>query len=207
MLSRIKIHTGLLILIIFIISCKNSTVKSKSPAVDNNNSISKKDFPVWVEAKDNGLSNSKSINDFNYEIQYKPIEYILAIKGNDSLKATDYEGLHYIDLKLSNNGNPDYLKTNLSNREDYYLRLKYFSFEIQNDLKLIDGKDTLNCVFSHFERTYGITPYIKIVTAFEKNTDSSNDLFFSYHDQLFDNGIIIIPITKAAINNIPKIKI
>src|SRR5690606_6843962 len=115
----------------------------------------------------------------------KPIEYMLYKKNNDSLRSKDFEDLHYFDFTLSHKNLTEYLKINLQEKEDYYHRLKYFSFDIQNDLSLVDGKDSSKCVFSHFERTYGITPYIKIVLAFDKNKESTNDLFFVYHDHIF----------------------
>lgn len=169
--------------------------------------ITKDEYIKWIEDNDHGLNKTKTISDFNYSIQYKPIEYILYKKNNDSLKIKDFDDLHYIDLTLAHKDYSEYLKINLKEKEDYYHRLKYFSFDIQNDLSLVDGKDSSKCVFSHFERTYGITPYIKIVLAFDKNKESTNDLFFVYHDHIFNNGIISIPIERKNINNIPKIKI
>lgn len=172
-----------------------------------NNSVLKDDYTNWIEDQDNGLLKTKEISDFNYVIQYKPVEYILEKKQKDSLLKSDFDNLHYIDLELSHKKFPEYLKIDLQNNEEYYHRLKYYSFEIQNDVNLIDGKDTLKCVFSHFERTYGITPYVKIVMAFEKQNETSSHLIFSYHDQIFDNGIINIPINEKALKEASKIKI
>ena len=99
------------------------------------------------------------------------------------------------------------MKLGLEQKEDYYLRLKYYSFDIQNDLKLIDGQDTMKCVFSHFERTYGILPYIKIVTAFEKSKKQGGDKIFSYNDKTFNKGIVNLMVKDKALKNIPDIKI
>lgn len=170
-------------------------------------SVTKKEYIEWVENPLNGLNNNKTLGDFSYTIQYKPLEYIVIKKNNELNEKKDFQNLHYIDLTLSNKMYSEYLKIGLEQKEDYYHRLKYFSFGIENDVKLIDGKDSLRCVFSHYERTYGITPYIKIVMAFEKKEESKENLFFTYHDQLFNNGIISIPIKRDELNNIPKIKI
>lgn len=205
-LNKVIIHINLIIISLGGLSCNHSTTNDITEFISSETSIAKKEYPKWVESKENGLNNLKIINKFNYEIQYKPIEYILAKKNYDSLKVSDYDNLHYIDLKLSHEDFQEYLKIDLVEQNDYYHRLKYFSFEIQNDVQLIDGNDTLKCIFSHFERTYGITPYIKIVMAFEKNIGSKNDLYFSYHDQVFNNGIIILPVKNEALKNIPQIK-
>jgi hypothetical protein len=206
-LSKAILDIGLILCLLFVSACTSNSAPKKEATIEVvDGYVSYEDYPAWVAHLNNGLSKTKEISAFKYAIQYKPIEYILSKKNKDTLVASDFEDLHYIDLTLSHADYPAYLKIDLVAKNDYYARLKYFSFEIQNDLKLIDGADTLKCVFSHFERTYGITPYIKIVTAFEKNPTSKNDLYFTYHDQLFNNGIIILPVKQKALKNIPKIK-
>lgn len=169
--------------------------------------LTKNEYVNWIESPENGIKKVRTLDGFKYAIQYKPIEYIILKKNKDAVKTSDYEDLHYIDLELSHTDFPEFMKLGLEEKEDYYHRLKYYSFDIQNDLKLIDGKDTMRCVFSHFERTYGILPYIKIVTAFEKSKNQGGDKTFSYDDKIFNKGIINIKIKDQALKNIPEIKI
>jgi hypothetical protein len=168
-------------------------------------SLTKKEYVKWIETPENGLKKNKTVEGFYYEIQYKPVAYIVIKKNSDSITVKDYEALHYIDLELSHKDFPELMKLGLEQQEDYYHRLKYYSFDIQNDLTLIDGQDTMKCVFSHFERTYGILPYIKIVAAFEKSKKQGGDKTFSYTDKIFNKGIINLKIKEKALKNIPKI--
>jgi len=170
------------------------------------NVLPKKEYTAWVEDVENGLSAIKTVDDAVYKIQYKPIDYILSKKNKDSLTNTDYEDLHYIDLYLSNKLNPEYLKNKLNSKEEYYYRLQYFSSEVENDISLKQGDKPLKCLFTHYERSYGIEPHIKIVLAFEKNATNKEDLVFSYHDQMFNNGVVNMVIKESSLKNIPQVK-
>lgn len=79
-LNKVIIHINLIIISLGGLSCNHSTTNDITEFISSETSIAKKEYPKWVESKENGLNNLKIINKFNYEIQYKPIEYILAKK-------------------------------------------------------------------------------------------------------------------------------
>ncbi len=170
----------------------------------------------YVESEENGLNVSKKIGNVTYNIQYKPKPYLVLRKEgpqrvqsepwNDLMNG--YDDVHYVDLRLKSSSGWDFLKSDVKQTEDYFLRIKYLSSDIQRDVSLIQGQDTLNCVFSHFERTYGMTPYANVVLAFEKPTKvEDHPLTFVYHDRLTNGGIVKIQLTESALSNIPNLKI
>lgn len=50
--------------------------------------------------------------------------------------------------------------------QDYEEMVKYLAFEIKNDFILFNQLDTLNCTFSHFERTYNLDSKITVSGTF-----------------------------------------
>jgi hypothetical protein len=67
----------------------------------------------------------------------------------------------------------------------------YSAFEMQKDIYLVDGMDTLPCVMFHFERSFDVTPFGHFSIAFE---NSGNRRFTEkqivFTDRLFNNGTI-----------------
>lgn len=84
------------------------------------------------------------------------------------------------------------LQYELTSEEEYKRRVEYYSFHINNDIKLVSKTDTLKCLFSTFERTYGVSPDITINCYFEK--PKANNLSSGYtivfEDRYFNCGIV-----------------
>ncbi len=98
------------------------------------------------------------------------------------------------------------LKVKLNNEGEYYGRIEYFSFAMQNDFKLLDKTDTLDCVLYHFERVYGLASYATFVLGFPKRTNNS-DLKILFNDKVFNNGNIIMTIEQNTLEHLPKLKL
>lgn len=175
----------------------------------------------WVESDDNGLKVSKAIGDFTFTALYKPLEYLALSELRDSItkkavedKVSEYEGMQYFTFRISaKDQQKELLKVNIKSDNEYYNRIEYFSFKMQNDLKLIDGKDTLNCILFHFERVYGLAPFATFVVGFpltkeeEKNMKKKtyNDKTFFYDDRVFGTGHIYMTIKEKNLNQIPEL--
>lgn len=149
-----------------------------------------------VEDRENGYVREKKIENFTYTAYQKPTEYLLAKarieKGNDSLSANDFEDLQYFDLRIRvEDFNQEFMKYDLSDAGQYKDRVNYCAFNMQNDLKLVEGKDTLRCVLFHFERTFNTVPYGHFLLAFEKGSIKTNTIkTLIFRDGLFNNGIL-----------------
>ncbi len=170
----------------------------------------------WCENQENELKQSKQIGDFTFSAFYQPLDY-LAIKElnkeelmnskNFSEKVKEYGEMTYCSFRMENSkANSELLKTDLSSDQQYYGRLEYMSFKMQEDFKLIQGKDTLPCSMYHFERIYNLAPYATFVLGFPK-TNSKEDIKLWFHDKVFNNGIVILNFKTESVHNLPKLEI
>jgi len=150
----------------------------------------------FVQSEENGYIKNKLIGNINYSSILKPIDYMIAKKRIDendpNLKASNFEDLQYFDLRIEvKDHNSEFIKYDLESPQQYEERVKYCSFEMQHDIKLIDGKDTLECVLFHFERAFNVVPYGHFILGFEtKNKKVIEGKTLCFDDHLFNQGII-----------------
>lgn len=174
--------------------------------------LSPREYVAWVEDKNNGLKVEKEIEEFTYLLQYKPFEYVALMElkketvGSLELnkKIEEYDGLQYYTFRISTDSRMELLKKNLNEANDYYGRIQYFSFDMQKDLKLIEGKDTLDCVLFHFERVYGLAPYATFVLGFPLTEGTNNKTLF-YDEQIFGAGKIFLTVQSKNCKKLPSV--
>jgi hypothetical protein len=193
----------------------NGVLNALFRSVPETGPLTPADYIEWCENEANGLKQTKEIGDFKFSAFMTPVDY-LALKElkqdelPDAKKVAagkkEYEGLTYFSFRIENTKQQDeLLKINLSSDNEYYGRLEYFSFKMQQDFKLIAGNDTVACGLYHFERIYGLAPYATFVVGFPA-TSKNEDLKLWYHDNIFNNGIIILNFNKEIVNHLPKLK-
>ncbi|MEN0049143.1 MAG: hypothetical protein AAF806_18940 [Bacteroidota bacterium] len=166
-----------------------------------------KDYLQWIEQEKNGLLVKQQIDHIEYGCQYKPKTY-LVLKRNPKLPVKDfeqaleeYEDLHYFSLLIK-----EQAKATSLNQQQKADKVKYYSFQIQQDLRLVEGRDTLACVFAHYDPSYGIRDYEKILLAFEKREVVSNDdLELLLYNRIEDHHAKMM-IQRENIIQIPSIK-
>ncbi|HSH65042.1 MAG TPA: hypothetical protein VLB84_04400, partial [Bacteroidia bacterium] len=138
----------------------------------------------WMENPKNGLHASEIVGDFEFDLQYKPLSYVALksmkkekVNKEELLKSMQEMGdLQYYTLRINSaNGKGEMLRTNLSAADEYFYRVQYFSFQLKKDLYLLDGKDSLPCVFAHFERTYAISPNNNFILAFPVSQEEKKE--------------------------------
>ena len=75
--------------------------------------------------------------------------------------------------------------------ENRALDMRYLSMGIQNDISLINGKDTLPCSIFHFENNGGITPYIRFEIGFDlTKTQDQQESTVLINDRLYNHCMI-----------------
>lgn len=198
---------------------------SENVSADKTITLAPDEYVKWIENNDNGIKVAKKIGDFTYAALFKPYEYVALTelkkdsinKKNVQQKINECDGLQYFTFRISaENQKEELLKVNLNSEQDYYSRIEYFSFKMQNDLKLIDGKDTLDCALFHFERVFGLAPYATFVLGFpltreemkitesgKKNSYKNKTLLFE--DRTFGAGNIYMTIKQENLNRIPEL--
>jgi hypothetical protein len=169
-------------------------------------------YVSWVDDKANKLKVEKTIEEFTYSFQFQPLEYI-AIKDlhKAEIKETElkskieeYKDLQYFTFKISTESQTELLKKNLSGTDEYYGRIQYFSFDMQRDLKLIDGTDTLDCVLFHFERVFGLAPYAVFNLGFPATGKNGSKTLF-YDEKIFGAGKLYLTIQSKNIKKVPSV--
>ena len=175
--------------------------------------LSPEKFIIWVEDEDNGLSLTKEFNDVNFQILYKPINYIVAkelINGGlkkDQIQKRIIElgDMNYFTLRIKSNNSNEVLSANINEEAEYNQRLEYFMGDMQNDINLIEGTDTIPCALHHFERSYSLAPYNSFVIGFSKTKNTDADKVFVFEDRVLGTGKVMFKIKKNDINNIPNV--
>lgn len=178
---------------------------------DDNIIKSPEEYINWVESNKAIISNEKQIGELNFGLLLKPLDYVilndLDTLSYDSymLHKNKYDGMQYyvftIGLK-SEQG--DLLKSGLASIPNYSQLVEYLAFHIEHDLKLIDGDTELECSMFHFERTYGLRPYVNFMLAFPRQPQSSySTKTLVYDDKIFNTGIVKLSITSDALECIP----
>ena len=209
------------IIIFFMFSSLGCSSVAKNDSPDEKVVYSKEELE---KAKEN-LSSEKKIDKFTFSAIYKPWDYIIAIENKGIISKAELEkkreeifDLQYYTFKIKyNDDNVELLMAGLSSKDQYYGRIQYFSFEMQNDIKLIDGKDTLDCALFHFERTYGLASEATFSLGFpltkeEEAEKRDNPEIMNkaktliYDDKALGIGRVYVTIEERKLNNIPEIK-
>lgn len=217
-----------LLLIIFVASScqkgKNGFVNKTLNSIGFNSTNNKEALTIneiqnYIIDPSNGLVKTKQINEFKYQIKYKPVDYVIASEVSEKHvitkkeyleKLQELDGLQYFDIRIEVDGlNGELIKYNLSSEIEYERRVEYLAFKMQNDIKLIDGSDTSDCVLYHMERAYDVVPYATILLGFKKSKDINglNDKTIVFRDYLFNNGIIKFTFIPADIQRVPNLQI
>ena len=176
------------------------------------------EYVKWVENPDNGLLVQTEQEGFIFKLQYKPIEYIIAVQERRKRlpEATvtqarkELSGMQYFTFKIRPEKEDQALldKTKMTVSE-FDQRLGYFSFSMQKDLLLVDGQDSLPCLLFHHEPTYGLTGEETFLLGFdlpiEPSLYSPKELL--YKDSFLGTGQVSVTIQEAALTSIPALNL
>lgn len=198
-----KVYTYWYLVFLFIVvGCKSDVKSSELNALYTQN--------------ESAFKKSKQIGEFQIGLVFYHPAY-LAILNDDieSLKKiinskNQLEMQNFtFSLNYSVKNREEIWKYNLDSESEYYERIQYLTSGINEDIKLIvNKKDTLNCLFSHLERNYGIGKTDQLLISFEsKSPINLNEMEFQIEDKIFDLGRIHFNYSRSNILAIPKITI
>ena len=170
-------------------------------------------YLAWMAKNRDALTTAQQQGLIVTSLAYLPADWLaLNEVGPDHLEqiaatCKQYEGLQYYRLRVAlNSGQGDVLQFGAGSTDEYYQRVEYFSFGLQNDLHLLAGADTLPCKLFHFERNYGAAPYIDFMLGFEEKTDNHFDRTVIYDDRVYSDSLIRLTIPAERIQQIPSLK-
>ncbi len=176
------------------------------------------DYVRWIEDGTNGLMVRRQVEGYEFALQYKPIEYIVAKQERtDRLKAAivkkeraEMEDMQYYTLSIqTTQEKKQFAESKESNPE---AQATYFSGPMQEGLKLVDGTDTLPCLLFQYEPTFNLRPFSNFLLAFdlvreEDGTPSNEDKTLIFKDKFLGIGPIYITIKGRNLDHIPSIKL
>lgn len=176
------------------------------------------EYVKWVSDSKNGLKKIESRGPVTIDLQYKPIPFVIANEFRKTKieerayteRFLELEGAQYYTLKLKVDPTiaPDITKYNVSSIPEHQQRLYYLAYQLQNDIKLVDGNDTLSTQLFHFERSYDITPHRTFVLAFnDKNKNKKADKTFILDSKPLGIETLEIKFTEEELNNLPTLKV
>lgn len=117
----------------------------------------------------------------------------------------DYNGLLYVDFSIdTDNFNHELLRYDLKSQAQYQERVRYFSFDFQQNIKLQACGQDFPCKLYHFERNFGVKSGLNFSMGFEiPETCSTNQLKLVVDDFIFDHGRVKINLLRQ---EFPEIK-
>jgi hypothetical protein len=173
------------------------------------------DYVAWVREPENGLVKEKEVGEMKFAMLFKPVDYMICQEERKNEiqalayqeKLADLGDLEYYDLKIElKNGQEELLKHNLASPQQYTKRVEYYSFEMQKDIVLMNGSDSIPCAMLHFERAYDISPYATFLLAFPKQKSTNENRTIIFRDRVFEKGTLKFQFNKKDLNLIPKLK-
>ena len=216
----------LIIALVFLFSCvknagknenKVNVPKSLSSGEKERRSelvLSPVEYIKWVNNSENNLMFSKAIEGIHFSVLCKPADYIVCKEiRRDKITSLEQSNiksqlgdLQYFDLRITiDDFKSEFLKYNLSSITEYEKRVDYCAFQMQNDIKLVSGTDTIPCSIFHFERTFDVVPYGEFVLGFEKPIHSATEETFVVYDKLFNKGTIKFTFDASNLIYLPKL--
>lgn len=180
-------------------------------------SIPANEYAEWITNEGHNLKLTTEMGEYKISIQYRPISMIALQESNNDPTSAAYEnatrelsGMHYFTLRLSSaKDNQRFLDACISSGREINELINYFSFEMKNDLQIIEDGDTISCVLYTFERNYDLTPHLDFSLAFPAKSKSNEKLFsdiqFIYNDQKLGTGPVRFSISAETLSQIPAI--
>jgi|688.fasta_scaffold396188_2 hypothetical protein len=180
-----------------------------------NGGVSPLAYMEAVNDAKSGLIKNISIGNFKVDIEYKTHEFMVInemIKteegfSEDVFKSSmaDQRKLETFFIRFNGNSETDFLKQDLSDKNQYYERLNYFNGIVQEDLSLIDGKDTLPCTYTYFERNYGVGQKSTLIVGFEKTNQNKSNMKLIFNERALGIGSQEFVLLKSTQDNLPQI--
>lgn len=174
------------------------------------------EFGSWYSDHRADFIKSCSIGTYNYQLALVPADLkLIQLVKNGIVSKEDLENFRnenentldfILRIEIPENGNVEFLKYPGNNTLTYEERLKYYAFELQKNIKLIntDGQE-LSCEDYLFERSYGIQPAGTIRFSFDSK-NLKNEFKVVVNDSGFDSNSMEFIFDATLIKKTPKLK-
>lgn len=181
----------------------------------NRHSLNQPDYVRYVQDDRNHLKKVVKVQDMEFDIQYKPYDYIMLLESRNNpaydkaKRLKQLEGTAWFNITFrKTNTEMSALKEGAASLDEYDQRLNYFLNYAAKDIRLVYGGDTLKPASYLFENNYNVGPEETMVVGFifpGKDPKPVKDMQISYYDRLFHNGIIKASFSAETIKDIPNL--
>lgn len=179
----------------------------------NPSALTPREYVAWMNEDRNGLKITKTIGGYDFTLLYKTPEYIALMEKKDERipldsimkRADQLSGVQHYTFTIKPHEGGEVMAAGAQSEEEYYGRLQYLVESMQDDIILIEGKDTIPCALFHYERNYGISPLNNFVLGFEA-VNENEDKVFVFNDRILGTGPVKFTVSANDIRNIPRLK-
>lgn len=162
-------------------------------------------------------TKAQRVGGLSYYLTYLPKDYLVSneLRKNVISKeeynqiAQGYGDMTYYLMEIESDEGEELARHKLVGNADYTERIKYLSFEMEKNIKLVTASgEEFPCVLFHYERTYNVSPKNTFMLGFELPEEAKEkELQLVIDDQLFEAGYIKFKWSPRDIKNLPKIKL
>ena len=208
MVNRVNYYTGVLVLLLFV-SCGQNEINSYE------------DYLLWLNDEGNGMLMKKEAGGITIKLKQLPSNYLAYqdLINNKNIKKEladsvikSYDKSLTFLLTIGVDGvskQGDIMYQGVKDYEAYKRQLMELNFGIENNILLTIAGETYRPVLSHLENVYGLTDSRNITLVFIPASKedalfyTTNEIQFTYDDELFDTGINHFTFSREDINNTP----
>ncbi len=176
-------------------------------------------YMKYLANKENGLVKEKSVNGVQIKVKYLPLDYLAykEYENDKDLKIEEIKKTYENSLKFMMSIGPakdkrfDITKVGVSSYEEFALRIEEMNFWMKEYVTLsFEGKE-ITADLAQMESTYGLEKDRKIIFVFQNKDEQGNsiltqDITFTYKDEIFYTGINKFKFSIDDINDLPEFK-
>lgn len=165
--------------------------------------ISREDYLEWITSYTNGLHVRKNVDEFVFDLQYKPAELVAAEQRGNLAVASG--SLQYFTLKIGDLNERGLIRHNAYDAATLQQNLYYFSYLFQNSIFIEYGGVKYPCVLYHFEQS----PDSKKMAVFNLGFDApSFEEDVPLYLEISSDKLYSLPVRlKVTLNNVPKLQL
>ncbi len=179
-------------------------------ACSPNKIVSEADLKQYITDEEHGLHKQVTKNDTEIEVFYRPAEMVWKNdlesdpeKKRQQLRQID--SLSYFIFHFSRKGK-EIENGYVSNPDQFKAVVDYLSFEIYNDLFLLQGKDTVWATDAVYTRTFGSSRGTSVMAVFKANLKNSNgEIKLCFDDKTLGIGLTEFEFDIRDIKNTPTL--
>jgi len=178
--------------------------------------MSPEEYAGWEREKSDYLRKNKDNKNLKTSLTFRTPEKaaLIGLQGEQPSRELwdtllrEYSAFTQFEWKVQSAGvNDEFFKMDNPQPEVYEERVKYYSFGIQNDIKaVVNKKDTLDCTFLHFERSFGVSPVSKFLIGFPAIA-KGDDVIIIIKDRIFSETPLIYEFSAGELRNVPQLKL